>query len=261
MKLATFKAPGAESVLSGEVRDGSVIAFADGETVLDRLRSGDRSPATGQSYPLADVELLAPHHPREVFAIGLNYAKHAAEGGRGLPSEPAVFLKRSACVIGPTVAVRKPPGTQKLDYEAELVVVMGPDATIAGWAVADDVSARDWQSGDLQWWRAKASDTFCPFGPWVTTADEIADPYALGIRSYVNGELRQDASTDDLIFKADRLIEFISAAAALEPGDLILTGTPEGVGMAMDPPQFLQAGDRVKIEIDQLGSLEHEIEE
>jgi 2-keto-4-pentenoate hydratase/2-oxohepta-3-ene-1,7-dioic acid hydratase in catechol pathway len=130
---------------------------------------------------------------------------------------------------------------------------------VAGYAVADDVTARDLQGREPQWTRAKGADTFCPWGPWITTADEVDDPEALQLRTWVNGELRQDANTSDLIFGVEQLVGFLSETIDLEPGDLILTGTPSGVGFALDPPRFLETGDRVRIEIDGLGAIEHPI--
>jgi 2-keto-4-pentenoate hydratase/2-oxohepta-3-ene-1,7-dioic acid hydratase in catechol pathway len=136
---------------------------------------------------------------------------------------------------------------------------MGAGFTVAGFAVADDVTARDLQGREPQWTRAKGADTFCPWGPWVTTADEVGDPESLMLRTWVNGELRQEASTSNLIFGVEELVRFLAEAITLEPGDLILTGTPSGVGFAMDPPRFLEPGDRVRIEIERLGAIEHEI--
>jgi 2-keto-4-pentenoate hydratase/2-oxohepta-3-ene-1,7-dioic acid hydratase in catechol pathway len=136
---------------------------------------------------------------------------------------------------------------------------MGADGRVAGYAVADDLTARDLQKRELQWTRAKGADGFCPYGPWVTTVEEVPDPYALSLRTWVNGELRQDSSTANLIFKLDELIEFIRATCTIEPGDLILTGTPSGVGMGLDPPQLLKPGDTVRIEIERLGAIEHAI--
>jgi 2-keto-4-pentenoate hydratase/2-oxohepta-3-ene-1,7-dioic acid hydratase in catechol pathway len=155
--------------------------------------------------------------------------------------------------------VHCPEVVQRLDYEGELAVVMGADGQVAGYAVADDVSARDLQSREPQWTRAKGFDTSCPFGPWVTTADEVPDPEDLGLRTWVNGELRQDARTNDLIFSVTEIVAFIGETCTLEPGDLILTGTPSGVGMAMDPPRFLGSGDVVRIEIETLGTIEHAV--
>jgi acylpyruvate hydrolase len=148
---------------------------------------------------------------------------------------------------------------RRLDYEGELAVVMGAGGEIAGYAVADDVSARDLQGREPQWTRAKGFDTSCPWGPWVTTADEVPDPRALRLRTWVNGEPRQDAGTADLIFGPQELVDFLRETCTLEPGDLILTGTPAGVGMAMDPRRFLEPGDVVRIEISGLGTIEHPI--
>src|SRR5690348_9276987 len=153
-------------------------------------------------------------------------------------------LPRSSAAPGDPV--RCPAVVTRLDYEGELAIVIGAGGEIAGYAVADDVSARDLQRREPQWTRAKGADGFCPWGPWVTTADEVPDPEALALRTWVNGELRQDSSTSDLIFGVDELVRFISETCTLEPGDLILTGTPSGVGMALDPPSFLQPGDRVR---------------
>jgi 2-keto-4-pentenoate hydratase/2-oxohepta-3-ene-1,7-dioic acid hydratase in catechol pathway len=136
---------------------------------------------------------------------------------------------------------------------------MGAGNQIAGYAVADDLTARDLQKRELQWTRAKGADAFCPYGPWITTAEEVPDPEALALRTWVNGELRQDSSTSNLIFKVGELIEFIAETCTFAPGDLILTGTPGGVGMSMDPPRFLESGDVVRIEIERLGAIEHTI--
>lgn len=259
MKLATFLPPGGGAPQAGEVRGDRVVAFDDGSTVLARLASGDRAPAAGAGHALADVTLLAPHIPRAIFGIGLNYRAHAAEQGKEPPQTPIVFMKLPSSVAPPNGTVRRPPVVRRLDYEGELAVVLGPDASVAGYAVADDVSARDLQRREPQWTRAKGADGFCPFGPWVTTADEVADPEDLALRTWVNGELRQDASTSDLVFSIAELIAFIGEAITLEPGDLILTGTPSGVGMALDPPRFLEPGDVVRIEIEGLGGIEHGI--
>ena len=261
MKLATFTTADADQPRAGEVRDDSVVAFDDGSTVLDRLRSGDRTAARGETFPLAEVTLQAPHVPRAIFCIGWNYKAHIEETGRDMPEFPVVFLKLPASAAPPNGTVRCPKVVRRLDYEVELTVVMGPDRQIAGYTVADDVSGRDLQKREHQWTRAKGADTFCPFGPWVTTADEVPEPENLRLRSWVNGDLRQDSRTNDLLFGIDELVDFITAACTLEPGDLILTGTPSGVGMAMDPPQFLKDGDVVRMEIESLGVIEHTIAE
>lgn len=263
MKLATFLPPGADTPVAGEVRDDRAVAFGGGETVLDRLASGDRTPADGPDHALDEVTLLAPvPRPRAVFCVGLNYAEHAAEGGRGVPEQPIIFLKLPSSVIPPGGEVRVPAlAAKRLDYEGELVAVYGAGGQVAGYAVADDLSARHLQKREPQWTRAKGFDASCPFGPWITTADEVPDPEALRLRTWVNGELRQDASTSDLIFGIGHLTEFLAQTCTLEPGDLLLTGTPEGVGFAMDPPTFLQPGDAVRIEIERLGAIEHTIGE
>jgi len=259
MRLATFIAPGETEPRAGEVRGEDVVAFTQG-SVRDRLAAGDRSPAGGDAFPLADVRLLAPvPRPRAIFGIGLNYAAHAAEQGKQPPEFPMVFMKLPTSSVPPTGPVRCPAVVGQLDYEAELVVVIGADGKIGGWAVADDASARDLQNREPQWTRAKGFDSSCPWGPWITTVDELPDATGLRIGSWVNGEQRQESTTDDLIFGPQALVEFISETCTLEPGDIILTGTPEGVGMAMDPPRFLRDGDTVRIEIERLGSIEHRI--
>jgi acylpyruvate hydrolase len=259
MRLATFTNHSDDTRRAGEVRDEMVVAFDDGSTVLDRLASGDGTPADGESLPLADVTLLAPHVPRAIFCIGWNYRAHAEEQGLELPEAPVVFLKLPTSTAPPFGTVRCPEVVRRLDYEVELTVVMGAGGQIAGYAVADDVSARDLQRREPQWTRAKGADGFCPFGPWVTTADEVPEPEDLRLRTWVNGELRQDARTNDLIFGIEELMGFISETCSFQPGDLLLTGTPSGVGMSMDPPRFLQAGDVVRMEIESLGVIEHTI--
>jgi len=260
MRLATFLTPGAAGPQAGEVRGDRVVAFAGG-TVRDRLATGDLTPADGEEHPLADVTLLAPvPQPRAIFGIGLNYAAHAAETGAELPEAPMVFLKLPSSSVPGSGPVRCPAVVKRLDYEVELAVVMGPDHTIAGYAVADDVSARDLQKREPRWVRAKGFDTSCPWGPWITTADEIDDPQDLRISSQVNGETRQDSTTADLVFGPRALVDFIAETCTLAPGDLILTGTPQGVGQAMDPPQFLAPGDVVRCEIEGLGAIEHAVE-
>jgi 2-keto-4-pentenoate hydratase/2-oxohepta-3-ene-1,7-dioic acid hydratase in catechol pathway len=260
MKLATFLPSGASAPLAGEVRGGAVVAFDDGSTVLGRLASGDRTPAAGSEHPLADVQLLAPvQRPRAIFGVGLNYAAHARETGKDLPQAPIIFMKLPSSAAAPGGDVHCPAVVRRLDYEGELAVVMGAGGEVAGYAVADDVSARDLQKREPQWTRAKGFDGSCPYGPWITTADEIDDPHALALRTWVNGELRQDSSTSDLIFGVPAIVEFLQETCTLEPGDVILTGTPSGVGQALDPPQFLQSGDTVRIEIESLGAIEHRV--
>jgi len=260
MRLATFLHPDSGEPTAGEVRGGEVVAFSSG-TVLDRLANGDRTPADGASYALDDVTLLAPvPRPRAIFGIGLNYAEHARETGAELPETPIVFMKLPSSSVPPGGPVRCPSVVKRLDYEGELAVVIGRDGEIAGYAVADDVSARDLQRREPQWTRAKGFDTSCPWGPWITTADEVPDPEALQLTTHVNGDKRQDSSTSDLIFGPQAVVDFLAETITLEPGDLILTGTPSGVGQAMDPRQFLADGDVVRIEIEGLGVIEHPVQ-
>ena len=259
MRLATFLTPdGTER--AGEVRGDTVVAFAGG-SVRDRLASGETTPADGDEYALADVTLLAPvSRPRAIFGIGLNYAKHAAETGKEPPEQPMVFMKLPTSSVPGNGTVEVPAAAaRRLDYEAELVLVIGAGGAIAGYAVADDLSARDLQGRETQWTRAKGFDGSCPWGPWITTADEVPDASALRIGSTVNGEVRQDSNTADLIFGPQALVDFLAEAITLEPGDIVLTGTPEGVGQAMDPPRFLEAGDVVRLEVEGLGAIEQTI--
>jgi 2-keto-4-pentenoate hydratase/2-oxohepta-3-ene-1,7-dioic acid hydratase in catechol pathway len=259
MRLATFLPSAGGDPIAGEVRDGTIVAFRQG-TVLDRLASGDRSPADGAEYGAEHVTLLAPvPRPRAIFGIGLNYAAHAKETGKELPEFPIVFMKLPTSSAPPGGPIRCPEVVKRLDYEGELAVVMGADGEIAGYAVADDVSARDLQGREPQWTRAKGFDTSCPWGPWITTADEVPDPRALRLTTHVNGDVRQDSSTGDLVFGPQEVVDFLRETCTLEPGDLILTGTPAGVGVGMDPMVFLQSGDRIRIEIEGLGAIEHAV--
>ena len=261
MRLATFLPPGSSDPRAGVVREDRIVAFTDERlTVLDLLRDSGSVVTEGPAFVLADVTLLAPvPRPRVIFGIGMNYADHVAELGATAPKEPLVFLKLPSSAASPGAPVPCPEVVKRLDYEGELAVVMGPGGQVAGYAVADDLTARDLQGREPQWTRAKGADAFCPYGPWITTVEEIPDPNELRVRTWVNGELRQDAPTSNLIFKIPELIAFISQTCTLESGDLILTGTPGGVGMGLDPPRFLGSGDVVRIEIERLGAIEHQI--
>jgi acylpyruvate hydrolase len=261
MKLATFEAPGRSEPISGWVQDDRVVAFGGPDGVREVLASGMLPGPSGGAWPLSDVRLLAPiRAPGTIYAIGLNYADHIAETGAQRPEAPIVFVKVANSAAPPGGPIRCPEVVRRLDYEGELTIVMGKNGQIGGFCIADDVSGRDLQRREPQWTRAKGADTFCPFGPWVTTVDEVPDPGQLRLRTWVNDELRQDSNTSNLIFDCAELVEFISQTCTLEPGDLILTGTPHGVGHAMDPPRFLQSGDRVRIAIDGLGEIAHSVE-
>jgi len=260
VKLATFQAPGSDETLAGEVRGDEVAAFADALQLVDVLAGATVGPERPGSWPLSDVTLLAPvPAPATIYAIGLNYAKHIEETGGQTPEWPIVFVKVRGSAAPPGGPIRCPEVVRRLDYEGELTIVLGAGGEIAGYCIADDVTARDLQGREPQWTRAKGADTFCPFGPWITTADEVPDPESLWLKTWVNGDLRQDSNTSDLIFGCQALVDFISETCTLRPGDLILTGTPSGVGMGLDPPQFLRSGDVVRIEIERLGAIEHAV--
>ncbi len=260
MKLATFDT-GDGIARAGQVVGDEVVEFGEGVTVLSIVEAGGTSDATGARQALADVTLLAPiPKPPMIYGIGLNYKSHAAEIGAEPPAAPIVFPKSPGCSTKGSGPVVIPSVVRKADYEGELVAVMGSNGKVFGYSVADDVSSRDLQKSEPHWIRAKGSDTFCPWGPWITTADEIADVEALVVKCWVNGEQRQEAAVSDLVHPIPNIISFIQESITLHPGDLILTGTPGGVGMAMDPPQFLATGDTVRVEIEPLGSIEHPVQ-
>jgi 2-keto-4-pentenoate hydratase/2-oxohepta-3-ene-1,7-dioic acid hydratase in catechol pathway len=219
--------------------------------------------------PIDEVELLAPvPRPGKVVAIGRNYREHAAEEGVEAPVAPLIFGKWPSSVVGPGVDIRWDPAlTSQVDYEAELGVVIGRRARrvgasdaldhVLGYTCLDDVSARDLQFGDGQWVRGKSLDTFCPMGPWIVTTDEIPDPQRLTIRCLVGDEVLQQASTSEMYFSVAEIVRYCSHSFTLEPGDVIATGTPAGVGAFRTPPRFLRDGDRVTVEIEGIGRLEN----
>jgi 2-keto-4-pentenoate hydratase/2-oxohepta-3-ene-1,7-dioic acid hydratase in catechol pathway len=220
---------------------------------------------------LRDPQFLSPVvAPSKMLAIGLNYMDHIREQDGTAPEHPIVFAKYPSSLNDPTGDIIVDPDlTQRADYEVELAVIIGEKtrsistdsalSVVYGYAVANDVSARDWQRKDGQFSRSKGFDTFCPIGPWITTADEIEHPNALTIKSWVNGDVRQDSTTKEMIFSVPYLIWYLARGMTLEPGDVILTGTPHGVGFAMDPPQYLAVGDLVECEIDGLGRLSNRV--
>ena len=209
--------------------------------------------------------MLPIERPGKIVCVGLNYRDHAEEQGVDLPAEPLLFAKWPNTLIGPGEPITVPPLVTKCDYEAELGVVIGAVVSrvsrenaleaVRGYLCANDVTARDLQFGDGQWTRGKSVDTFCPIGPHLVPAAEIADPHALRIRAIVSGEVLQDSTTANLIFGVDEIISHVSRTATLEPGDLILTGTPAGVGAFRQPQRFLRPGDEVTIEIEGIGSI------
>ena len=229
-------------------------------------------PLGGHKHEPARATLMAPvPDPAKIVCLGLNYRDHAAESGMEVPSEPILFSKYATALIGQGAPIVLPESSQEVDYEAELVVVVGRGGReipldraiehVGGYAVGNDVSARDWQLGKpgKQWMAGKTFDTFAPLGPAVVTPDEVPDPQALGIRARVNGRTMQDSNTSQLVFGVEEVISYLSRIFTLEPGDLIFTGTPPGVGMARKPPVWLQPGDIVEIEIDGLGTLRNPV--
>jgi 2-keto-4-pentenoate hydratase/2-oxohepta-3-ene-1,7-dioic acid hydratase in catechol pathway len=224
---------------------------------------------------VAVSKLLAPTAPADVYCIGLNYAKHAEEGGLPIPQHPCVFMKASSAVNNPHAPIVLPRKlcSNEVDYECELAVVIGKRCKnvpklvaldyVLGYTCANDVSARDWQIkwGESQWCRGKTFDTFAPLGPCLVTTDEISDPNSLSIRTILNGETMQDWNTNDMIFDVPTLIEFLSGSTTLLPGTVILTGTPQGIGAARTPPVFLKEGDSVTVEIEKIGALTNPVVE
>lgn len=217
-----------------------------------------------------EIEICAPlPRPGKIICIGLNYRNHAIESGMEIPKSPIIFSKFSNCAIGSNEAILLPEGSEQVDYEAELAVVIGRRAKnvsrenamnyVFGYTNLNDVSARDFQFADGQWQRGKSCDTFAPIGEFVATKDEITDPHNLKIQFRLNGETLQNSNTNELIFKIPELIEFLSKSFTLEPGDIIATGTPPGVGFARKPPIFLNDGDTAEVEIEGLGILSNRV--
>lgn len=221
----------------------------------------------GDPRPLEEVRLLSPARPRKYMGIALNYSDHIAETGMEAPKVPTFFTKQSTCVVGPGADVHKPKVSDRVDYEGELAVVIGQRCrhvpveraheVIAGYTIANDLTVRDWQMRAMTMTIGKSFDTHGPLGPWLVTPDELGDPHELSIRTYVNDELRQDGNTRDMIFNCFQQISHLSEAFTLEPGDTIATGTPAGVGSAVQPfPEgLLKAGDEIRIQIEGIGEL------
>lgn len=282
MKIARFEYNGIIGI--GIVRDEGLIdlkksgllynsideIIAGGEDALKEIsRACDKKPI---DFKLSAIQLLAPiPKPGKYLAIGMNYQKHLEESdriGAGRPTKQLWFNKQITCINDPYGTIDSGV-TEKLDYEVELGVVIGKRAKhvkakdaleyIFGYFVADDISARDWQFHSPTFTMGKSFDTHGPIGPWIVTADEIEDPQTLDLRCYVNGELRQSSNTSMMIYPIAQQIEYLSTAFTLEPGDLIATGTPEGVGVAMEPPIFLKSGDVVRCEVDHIGMIENKV--
>lgn len=272
MKLATYTAN--RQTRTGIVVGDAIIDSGVAGTMIDLIRDWDhhkgdleKKAAAGGGVPLTSVRLEAPvQRPGKIFAIGLNYADHIAESKMETPQRQVWFTKAQTSVNGPYDDIEIAKGTMTNDYEVELVAIIGKggkhvsadDAagSIFGYCVGNDVTERMWQHGGPQWSLGKSFDTHAPMGPWIVTADEVDDPHSLGLRCFVNGEQRQSSNTEHLVFNIWSQIEHLSVGMTLEPGDCLFTGTPGGVGAAMDPRQFLQPGDIVRCEIDGLGHIE-----
>ena len=264
MKIVRFLSAG--RVHLGRLHDDGRTTLLEGD-LFGELRD------TGTAVPVE--RLLAPLEPRDILCIGLNYRKHAAEGGSEPPPHPVLFMKNSGALQNPgdPIVLPRKLRSDQVDYECELAVVIGKRCHnvaraealghVLGYTCANDVSARDWQrnGGGGQWCRGKSFATFCPLGPAIVTTDEIPDPSGLAIRTIINGETMQDWTTGDMIFDVPALIEFLSASMILAPGTVILTGTPHGVGFARKPPVFLKPGDSVTIEIEGIGRLTNPVVE
>jgi 2-keto-4-pentenoate hydratase/2-oxohepta-3-ene-1,7-dioic acid hydratase in catechol pathway len=254
----------------GFVEDDRIHPVAPGSpSLVDALAGGavgELRAAAGAPRPLDQVRLLAPiERPGKIVCVGLNYRAHAEESGLALPAEPLLFMKYPNAVTGPRDEIVLPPESDQVDWEVELALVIGARvervdrtralAAVAGFAVANDISARDLQASDGQWIRAKSFRTFCPLGPWITTADEVGDGSGLDISLSVNGVVKQHSNTSDLIADVAAIVRHASNVGALEPGDIVLTGTPAGTGVGQRPPEFLAAGDVVTARVEGLGEL------
>lgn len=246
--------------------EGNQIKFLSGfQSVEEFIQHPNQLSFSSEGIPLEDAKLDAPiQNPSKILGIGLNYYKHAAEVNAQVPSEPLVFLKPPSSIIGPHQSVKIPKMSNRVDYEAELAVVMGKQtknvdedeaySKVFGYSIILDMSARDLQKIDKTLFRAKGFDTFGPIGPYIVTTEEIPDPHSLKIKLWQNGELKQDDNTREMIFKIPQLISFISKVTTLYPGDIIATGTPAGVGP-------VKSGDKLVAEIDRIGTLEVVIED
>jgi 2-keto-4-pentenoate hydratase/2-oxohepta-3-ene-1,7-dioic acid hydratase in catechol pathway len=281
MKLATFTHQGRTGI--GVVTDESIVDLAAAAPELPRemvafLSAGRealdiaRNAVAGKAgrIALSSLKLEAPiARPPEFLAIGLNYADHVAETGRDKPSFPMFFNKQATCVVGPNDPIHLPRASKALDYEGELGFVIGrrcrhvprdrAHEVIAGYLIVDDVSVRDWQMRAPTMTLGKSFDTHGPIGPWIVTPDEVGDPHALDLKTFVNGEMRQHSNTRHLIFDCFAQVETLSTVFTLLPGTIVSTGTPGGVAAAMKPPKWLVAGDLVRIEIERIGKLENRV--
>ena len=279
MKLCTLD--NGDGPRPGVVEGNTVLPLRDAAEMLDVIRRGAGWTPAAPALPLTAVRLLAPIVPkRNVFCVGWNYAEHFAEGRdfrpasapQEIPEHPALFSKNPFAIVGPDAPVRHPaPISEQLDYEVELAVVIGRQGRdvderdaldlVFGYTIANDVSVRDvqrtWHGG--QWFKGKNFDTHLPLGPWIVTKDEIPDPQALRLTTRVNGVTKQDSNTKHMVFPVARIVAELSAGLTLYPGDVIITGTPEGVGMGRKPPEWLRPGDVMELEVEHIGVLRNVI--
>jgi len=246
-------------------------------SLLDLIEAGAPGVAKAEAFaaaaskqPLSSVKLLAPiPRPRKLICVGLNYRDHAAETGATIPDVPTIFNKFATAVIGPGDDIVLPKVSKSPDYEAEFAFIVGTGGRhiasgdwqkhIFGYTIINDVSARDYQRATTQWLMGKTFDTFAPMGPWIVTADEIPDPHNVSVQLEINGETLQDGNTRELIFKIPALVEFLSSVFTLEPGDIVSTGTPAGVGVARKPQRFLRPGEEVIVKIAGIGELRNPV--
>lgn len=272
MKLATYTV--SRQTRTGIVVEDQIIDTGVDGTMIDIIRDWDMlkhvldaKAASGGGVPLVSVKLEAPvQRPGKIFAIGLNYADHIEESKMATPERQVWFTKAQTSVNGPYDDIEIARSTATADYEVELVAIIGiggkhvsaadAPAAIFGYCVGNDVTERMWQHATQQWSLGKSFDTHAPMGPWIVTADELGDPHHLGIRCFINGEKRQESNTKNLVFNIWQQVEHLSVGMTLEPGDVLFTGTPGGIGAAMDPRKFLQPGDIVRCEVDGLGTIE-----
>ena len=281
MKLVTFDIDGSTRIgvwTEGGILDLSTCGVDLPGDMLSLIQSGDAGMARlseavskgGKRHSMDEVRLRQPIiRPPKILAIALNYAEHVAESATEKPPVQMWFNKQSTCANGPYDPIDLPVVSDKLDYEGEMAVIIGKRCrhvpreraheVIFGYSIINDVSVRDWQRAAQTFQIGKSFDTHGPFGPWIVTPDEVGDPQNLDIRTLVNGEVRQDSNTKHMIYKLDEQIEHLTKAFTLEPGDVLATGTPSGVGAAMDPPNYLKEGDVVRIEIQHLGAIENRV--
>lgn len=253
-----------------EHADAVEVGIVEGDEIIAAGDDIFHPVASTRRVPLAEVRLLPPiAAPRKIICLGLNYRDHALETGQPIPEIPITFTKYSTCLVGSGADIVIPPEAGFVDYEAELAVVIGTGGRrireedayrhVLGYTCLNDVSARQHQSAEGQWGRAKSFDTFGPVGPWIVTTDEVPDPHDLRISCVLNGEFVQDSRTSEMIFNIPHLIAWLSATSTLEPGDIIATGTPPGVGQARKPPLWLVDGDIVTIAIEGIGELTNHV--